>query len=60
MGDDTRADTKRDKEGFKKVKCPKCGKEGAKYIVVHEGSKKSRPVRSNFIAKHKCGFKGRI
>ena len=46
------------------MKCPKCGKEGARYIEPRkrEGIAPDRHSipRTNFEAKHSCGFRGEI
>jgi hypothetical protein len=44
------------------MKCPKCGKEGCKYIEKKKMDDKGKMFlpRTNFKAKCKCGWEGEI
>lgn len=45
------------------MRCPKCKKEGCRYIVLRQRteSKPRVPVqRTDFTAVHSCGFRGEV
>lgn len=43
------------------MKCPKCKREGLKYIEPRRETDKKQPIkRTNFKAKCKCGWVGKI
>ncbi len=42
------------------MKCPQCKQEGCKYLIPRQDDNKKAIKRTNFKAKHKCGWEGLI
>ena len=46
------------------MKCPDCDKEGARYNqkskIIDKGRNKKNFIRTDFTAKHNCGWRGSL